>query len=144
MKDYKVIPQERNTYCLCSVLQAIFCRHGMQIAQDEIASKLTPSEKGFRVDDQRIISFLESHGFNYEHYWHNQTPFNEPDLFLQRMQKYDGILGFRTHVYLLQEFKDPTLRLIDPDKANLIETDIYEVLKEMQKSVGFFGLLKKT
>ena len=58
MKNYKLIPQEKDNSCVCSVLQAIFDFHGKNLNQKDISKKLTPSEKGFKINDDQIKIFL--------------------------------------------------------------------------------------
>jgi hypothetical protein len=142
MKKYEVEIQEENNFCLCSVLQAILRKHEVYFSQREIANNLTPSEKGFYADDERIKIFLNNNNFQYEFYWHNQTPFNERDSFLIEMNNHEGILGINNHVYLLNEFKDPILTITNPKDAKQMNTDIYFITKEMHEKGGFFGLLK--
>ena len=60
MKSYNLTPQERDSYCICSVLQAIFKKYGINISQGDIAGNLSPSEKGFLVDDKKIKKFLQN------------------------------------------------------------------------------------
>ena len=142
MKQYNLIPQENNRYCVCSTLQAILGRHGTRMSQSEIAGNLTPSSPGFLVGDDRIKNFLRLRGFNYLHYLHNQTPFNEPDSVLADMHDQDGIVGIITrvnHVYLLQSFNGFKVELIDPKDATIVEREYYELVRQ----VGFYGLLQR-
>ena len=63
--------QEKNNYCLCSVLQDIlFYEKKIKISQDEIAKRLTPAEKGFKADDENIKKFMKEQGFDYQFYWY--------------------------------------------------------------------------
>lgn len=142
-KDYPLKLQERDNYCLCSVLQSILRRHGVSFSQREIADSLTPSENGLISHDDKIKEFHRSKGFEYSHYWHNETPFNEPDMVLSDMHDNDGLVGIGSHVYLLKYFDDPVLELIDPKGGGVIKKDIYQLLREMEKSGGFFGLVKR-
>ncbi len=142
MKSYNLIPQERNNYCICSVLQAIFNNNKINLSQKEIADNLTPSDKGFLPHDDTIKNFLRSRGFEYFFYWYNETPFNEPDELLRDMNKYEGIIGIKSHIYLLKNFNDPILEIINPENNKVFRKDIYETLKEMKKLEGFFGLVK--
>ena len=114
MKDYNLTPQERANYCICSILQAIFRRHGIDVSQQEIAGGLTPSEKGFLNHDKSFREFLRAQGFEYHFYWHNETPFNEPDMVLADMHHNDGIIGINSHAYLLTHFRDSVLGMINP------------------------------
>lgn len=146
MKNYDLLPQEKDTYCLCAILQAILERHRILISQGEIADKLTPADEGFLAHDERIRDFLRSNGFAYYFYLHNQTPFNEPDTVLRDMQDNEGIIGmgkYRYHSYLLNRFEDPQLEMINPGDNTILRTDIYSLLREMEESEGFFGLIKR-
>jgi len=140
MKEIKI--QEKDNFCLCSILQTIFKEHQIQISQTEISGQLTKSRCGFLVDDSAIKNFLISQGFNYNFYWYNEIPFNESDLLLKEMNNYHGVIGIKTHTYLLNEFKDPLLTIIDPQNSSLINSDIFLIRGEMEKKGGFFGLLK--
>ena len=142
MKDYYLKIQERDNYCICSVLQAIFKKYNLLISQENIADNLTPSEKGFLADDDRIKIFLRDNHFKYEFYWHNSTPFNEPDMFLREMNENNGLIGMNNHVYLLNEFIDPLLKMTNPEDAKLMNTNLFFITKEMHEKGGFFGLLK--
>lgn len=143
MKNYNLIPQKRNNYCVCSVLQAIFDKYNIKIFQEKIAENLTPSKNGFKINDYKIKNFLGNLGFNYNFYWYDETPFNEPDILLYEMQQKNGIIGIKTHVYLLKEFKDPKLYLIDPKDCSKKKKDIFDLLNDMKKGKVFFGLIEK-
>lgn len=138
MKQYTLIPQEKDNYCVCSILQAILDRHGAAISQSDIAAHLTPSKHGFQVDDEKIRQFLQRHGFSYTHYRGNEVPFNEPDLFLQELHNHDGIIGIKMHAYLLQAFDGSAVDLIDPKDKKIVTEDYYEMVSK----AGFYGLLK--
>lgn len=141
MKNYKIKIQERDNFCLCSVLQAIFKQHEIYFSQIEIADRLTLSEKGFLVNDVSIKRFLSSK-FDYSFYWYDETPFNEPDTLLKEMNQHHGLIGIKNHVYLFSEFREPFLQIINPKNADIIEEDISLIRREMQEKDGFFGLLK--
>lgn len=142
MSSIELKVQEEKNFCLCSVLQTIFRKHDIEISQKEIADNLTPSKNGFLVDDFKIREFMHANRFSYEFYWHNITPFNEPDMVLGEMDENDGILGIKNHIYFLQRFKDPKIEMIDPETEEIIKTDIYQVLRKMNDDGGFFGLIK--
>lgn len=143
MDNHYLIPQEKWNYCVCSALQAVFFKYGIKISQKEISEKLTPTNKGFRVDDKKIKIFMKELGFDYEFYWYNETPFNEPDELLKEMKK-AGIVGINNHVYLMCNFKDPDLVLGNPKNGWAGNYNLYKVIEEMEKSKkGFFGLIKK-
>lgn len=142
MKNYEVKIQEEDNLCLCSSLQAILRKYNIYYGQREIARCLTPTEKGYFADDFRIKSFLSNNKFEYIYYPYNETPFNEPDMLLSEMNEHDGIIGINNHVYILDEFKDPLLKTIDPKDANIVEKNIYSLMREMHDKFGFFGLLK--
>ncbi|HTZ41732.1 MAG TPA: hypothetical protein VMC07_00800 [Candidatus Omnitrophota bacterium] len=133
--------QEKRDYCVCSVLQAVFRKHGLEISQEEIAGNLTHGEeRGFKIDDKRIREFFLRNGFIYTPFGEDETPFNEPDGLLKEMQKHDGIIGIENHVYLLETFQDPRVMLIDPKDGQEVEKNYYQLLREM-KNGGFFGLI---
>lgn len=140
---YRLTPQERDDYCLCAALQAILKNHEVNLSQREIANNLTPSQRGFLVDDRKIRDFLKSKGLEYIFYWQDKTPFNERDVVLAEMHKYEGIVGINYHTYLLESFKDPRLRLIDPADNTIKEKELREVLKEMRQYEGCFGIIKR-
>ena len=142
MDSIELKVQEEKNFCLCSTLQSIFKKHGIEISQKQIADNLTPSDYGFLAQDSKIREFMHTNRFSYEFYWHNTTPFNEPDVVLGEMDENDGILGIKNHVYFLQRFKDPKIEMIDPETEELIQTDIYQVLRQMNDDGGFFGLIK--
>ncbi len=144
MKKFEIQIQEKENYCVCSVLQAIFKKYSVIISQKEIALNLTPSKNGFYTDDLKIKYFLLKNNFDYNYFAYNQTPFNEPDTLLEEMNECnkEGLVGINKHVYLFSEFKYPLLKLIDPYDAKNIETSLKSILKEMERIKGFFGLLK--
>ncbi|MCL5729975.1 MAG: hypothetical protein M1165_00190 [Candidatus Pacearchaeota archaeon] len=155
MRNYSLTSQERSDYCVCSVVQAIFRVHKINLSQDEIARNLTRSGDGFRVDDGIFSEFMKTNGFEYHHFVYNETPFNEPDTLLNEMNEHGGIVGIRepgqiyphilrNHVYLLQNFEDPLLMLINPKNNGLVVKDIYTLRREMARmEVGFFGLFRE-
>lgn len=140
---YALTPQEKETYCVCSSLQAIFRRHGMEVSQDYVASQLNPSKKGFFIDDDKMKELVRKHGFDYEFYMHNQVPFGEYDFFLKEMAEHDGFVGINNHIHLLLGFRDPTLILLDPSDAKKDRMDISDLVQQMQKKAGYFSLLRK-
>lgn len=135
--------QEQNNYCLCTVLQDILSEYNVFISQEDIAKKLTPTKKGFKINDNKIKEFMKEQGLNYKFYWYNETLFNEPESLLEEINKNQGFIGIKSHVYRLINFKDPTLFLYDPADKSLKEKDFHEVLKEFEKLDGGFGLIKK-
>ena len=96
-----------------------------------------------KIDDKKIISFLNNKGFSYTPYWKNETPFNEPENVLEEIIKYDGFIGIKDHVYLVNDFDDPKITITDPADVSKIEKNLYSVRKEMEESGnGYFCLLK--
>jgi hypothetical protein len=136
--------QERNNYCLCSVLSDIFLDYDIRMSQKDIARNLTPSEKGFKGDDNKIRNFLREKGFDYNFYWWNQTPFNEPDSLLIEISENNGFVAFGDHAVRVLEFDDPKVVVLDPASCNESPTDLdYNFLiSRLRESDGGFGLLK--
>ncbi len=144
MKNYNIIRQEKNNFCICAVLQAIFYKYHIKISQEEIAENLTPAEKGFKIHDNSFKNFVNAKRFYFEFYWHNETPFNEPDSLLEEMIKNEGFIGINAHTYLLNNFNYPNVKLIDPKNCSIKEYTLSGMYKEMQNdNEGFFGLIKK-
>ena len=142
MKKYNLTPQERDNFCVCSVLQAVFRKYGLEYSQEQIALELTPSENGFHIDDSRMNHLMERENFDYTFFKYNETPFNEPDMLLRDMNSNHGIIGINSHVFLLSYFRDPVLSVIDPGKGEKLEKNLYEVLNDMKNLYGGFGLIK--
>lgn len=144
VKNYNLTPQEKNDYCVCSVLQAIFRSHGLKLTQEQIALGLTPSENGFYIGDPRMKKFLGSNNFDYTYFGYNSTPFNEPDMLLNdmNMSSSHGIIGVNSHAFLLTDFKDPELKLLDPENGIILIRNLHEILEDMKKGNGLFGLVK--
>jgi ABC-type bacteriocin/lantibiotic exporter with double-glycine peptidase domain len=142
MKEYNLKPQEKNNYCVCSVLQTIFEYHGLTMTQEQIASELTPSENGFYTDDLMIREFMEKNRFKYDFFSHNMAPFNEPDMLLREMNLNHGIIGINSHCFLLVNFKDPNLKFMNPENGETLTRDLHSLLSDMKKSSGWFGLIK--
>jgi len=111
MKNYKIIPQEKDNYCVCSVLQAIFDFHGISISQEAISGKLTSCEKDFKVNDDQIRNLLNDMGFDFTFYWKTETPLNEPCMFLDDMLLDPGLVGINHHIYLLYDFNYPHISI---------------------------------
>jgi hypothetical protein len=143
MKKSQLILQEKNNYCLCSVLQGILSERDLIVSQDYIALNLTPSEKGFRADDARIKEFMENKGFDYQFYWWNTTPLNEPDSLLKEISMNDGFLGVGIHTYRILDFKDPKIITDNPEDSSKKIFNIYNLMKDFSKTDGGFGLIKK-
>nr|MBI4156438.1 hypothetical protein [Candidatus Woesearchaeota archaeon] len=137
--------QEKNNYCVCAVLQRIFLEHKIIKSQNEIAKNLTPAKNGFRVDDNKIKNFIKSEGFDYDFYWWNETPFNEPESILEDMKKNQnhGLVGIKDHLHLFYDFKYPQIQLIDPSDSQIKTRDYYQMIKEMRNTEGFFALIRK-
>ncbi|MFA5953417.1 MAG: cysteine peptidase family C39 domain-containing protein [Candidatus Pacearchaeota archaeon] len=144
MKNYNLIPQEKNNYCLCSVIQAIFDKHGKKISQDQIAPQLNSGENGFYFDDFKFKNFLNAYGFVYSLFKYDTTPFNEPDFLLSENFEKDIFIAWNKHVVLLNDFKDPYIEYINPDKGIVQKKELSSLLFEMsQNKSGFFGVISK-
>ncbi len=144
MKEFKLTFQEKKNFCVCSVLQAILRKYNINLSQKEISKNLTPSkEGGYFIDDGNVGNFLFSKGFRYEHYFWNTTPFHEPDSLLEEMNQNEGMIGFNKHVYILKNFQDPELEIIDPKDGEIIKKNLHDLLKDMKEKEGIFGLIKK-
>ncbi len=144
MKTYNLMPQEKEDFCVCSCLQAIFDKYNIKISQEKIAKNLTPAEKGFKIHDRAFENFVNAKGFCFEFYWYNETPFNEPDFLLEEINENEGFIGINSHTYLLESFNYPNIKLIDPENRSIKEYTMKKMYKDMQKdNEGFFGLVKK-
>ncbi|MBU2562500.1 MAG: hypothetical protein KKF68_02460 [Nanoarchaeota archaeon] len=146
MKKYNLTPQEEETFCVCSCLQAIFRAEGTEMSQREISQKLTSLKEGFAMNDKRARKFLGKIGLDIIYFNYNSTPFNEPDITLKEManRKNHGIIGAKFHASLLLEFKDPGLTLLDPKNCTIQETNLYSVIRYMnQFNSGGFGLIRR-
>ncbi|VVB83870.1 Uncharacterised protein [uncultured archaeon] len=142
MKPIELSVQEKDDFCVCSVLQAIFRKYNFHISQKEIACNLTSGKKtGFLVYDSRIKEFMKKNGFEYSYFGVHETPFNEPDELLKEICQHDGILGIKEHVYILSCFNGLKTKLINPSDGKEIEKKYPDLLIEMEPS-GFFGLIK--
>ncbi len=142
MKRYNLTPQEKDNFCVCSCLQAILRKYGKETSQQEIAKNLIPSEKGFFINDKRIKEFLKKEGLDYNYFNYNKTPFNEPDMILK--ENSDILIGVNTHTFLLVDFQDPDLKLLDPKNGFAKQSDLYSLMREMhKKKSGGFGLVKR-
>ena len=141
MRTIELHVQEQWNFCLCSVLQAIFKRYGLTLSQKEIAKNLTPAEMGFIHNDSKAKRLMEKNGFSYSSFGAYETPFNEPYEVLKEMFYNEGIIGINTHVYLLKDFKEPKLILIDPKNKKEVKMFYQDLLRKMGHT-GFFGLVK--
>lgn len=141
MSKYFLKIQERENYCVCSVLQAIFQSEGINFSQDDIAVRLNPTNEGFSISDDKIKLFFRSKGFQYIDFHHNETPFNEPDMLLEEMKENHGVVGINSHAYLLNNFDYPILNLIDPETGEAVERSMSELFGNGKKIR--FGLVKK-
>lgn len=135
--------QERNDYCVCAVLSDIFLNYNIILPQDEIAKRLTPTEKGFNIEDEKFVNFMKLVGFDYNFYWWNQTPFNEPGSILEDISKNEGFLGLKNHTYRVIEFSDPLIRVIDPKDGGDKDFSLGNLMKEFGEFDGGFGLIKR-
>lgn len=143
MEHYRLIPQEKNNYCVCSVLQGIFRDNGLQISQKEIAKNLTPAKNGFKTDDQKMKDFMKSKGFDYSFYWHNETPFNERDYLIGEISNNNGFVGLGIHTYRILEFKDPKIIVDDPKNSEIKVFGLSNLINDFENIDGGFGLIKK-
>lgn len=136
--------QEKSNYCLCSILQDILLFDNIHLSQDEIAKNLTPTKNGFKFDDDKIKNFLKNKGFEYNFYWWNQTPLNEPDSLLAEIAENDGFIGIEDHTYRVLEFEDPMITVLDPANCTESPRDIsyFYLMNTLRKEDGGFGLIK--
>ena len=87
---------------------------------------------------------MKNRGFIYSLFSIYETPFNEPDELLKEMCLHDGIVGIDDHVYLVKDFKDSVVKLVDPKTGQEVEKDYYKLLREMEKDIdNGFGLIKR-
>ena len=143
MTHYELTPQEKESYCVCSILQGIFREHGFHLSQDEIAGNLSLSNNGHIVHDDKIREFLNAKGFDYKFYWHNETPVNEPDSLLEEICTNNGFVGIDMHAYRIIVFNYPEIILDDPKDAKRKTFNLQELMHELCKLGGGFGLIKK-
>jgi len=59
------------------------------------------------------------------------------------MIKDHGLVGINHHLYLFYDFNYPKLNLIDPVDGKIKLKDYDKMIKEMYKTEGFSGLIKK-
>jgi hypothetical protein len=144
MKNSLLVLQEKNDYCVCSVLQEIFKSYGISFSQEDIAKNLTPSEDGFLVDDNRIKDFIEGRNLSYEFFWRNQIPLNDPDFILFEMKEHSSFVGIGNHIYLFEDYQNSQVGLRNPEDGKIVSYDVVEMVREMKRlENGCFGLVKK-
>ena len=134
--------QEEEYYCLCTILSDILLQHKINLSQKEIANNLTPAKNGFRVDDDKIKNFLINRGFDYNFYWWNETPFNEPYSVLKEISNNEGFIGLGDHAYRILKFEDPTIITVDPAIGLPKDFNYYFIMNSLSKLDGGFGLIK--
>lgn len=128
---------------MCSVISDIFSNYNIIKSQDEIAKNLTPTKYGFRADDNKIKDFMKSEGFNYEFYWWNETPFNEPYSLIKEIEINDGFIGIGNHVLRVLEYEDPMIVVLDPANEYPEDFSYSHLMNQLTKSDGGFGLVRK-
>ena len=144
MPNCYLVPQEREDYCVCSVLQGILRKDGISVSQGEIARNLTPGKNGgFLLEGEAIYGFLGRTGFDYRFYWYDEVPFNEPDMLLREMDSHSGFVAMDYHSYFLRGFRDPNLSLVNPVGGVLLTPDLLDVRMMMANLGGGFGLVKR-
>jgi ABC-type bacteriocin/lantibiotic exporter with double-glycine peptidase domain len=144
MKNYKLKPQEKENYCVPSVLQAIFKNYNIKLSQEDIAKELTPAKYGFKINDDKFNNFLNKNRFEFKIYSYNETPFNEPDMVLKEINSKEVFIGWNNHVALVSEFNDPFITYIDPKNNFQTIIGLENVLERMQtNSDGFFGIVSR-
>ncbi|MDP4039551.1 MAG: hypothetical protein Q8P57_03150 [Candidatus Pacearchaeota archaeon] len=143
MEPPGLIPQRKPTFCVCSILQGILNNHGIQISQEEIANNLTPSAKGHRVDDHKIKDFLRLKGFEYNFYWHNETPFNEPLDLVDEISINHGLMAYGTHAYRIIRFEYPFIVAEDPADSSRRRFEFRALMREIGERGGGFGLIRR-
>lgn len=143
MKIFELEIQEKNNFCLIAVLQTILRKYNINLSQEEIAKNLSSGKNnGFYADDENIVNFMKKNSFDYKFFNSHNIPFNEPDTLLREMNENEGIILLNSHYYLLADFQDPLMKLVDPKDKSIIEKDIYNLIKEMRATNGLFGLIK--
>jgi hypothetical protein len=136
--------QDKNNYCLVSILSDIFLGYGITKSQDEIANNLTPAKYGFRADDKKIKSFVNSLGLKYDFYWWNETPLNEPFDLIEEITDNWGFIGMGNHAYRVMALKDNDEIIVKNPKDDSFEGfNYFDVMKKLSKKDGGFGLIKK-
>ena len=113
------------------------------MSQEEIARKLTPSKNGFRVDDEKIKQFLNKNNFEYEFYWWDKTPFNEPYAVLNEINNNEGFIGMKDHAYRVLKFIDPLIIIVNPENGLLGDFEYTSLMNKLRELDGGFGLIKK-
>lgn len=150
VQEYNLISPERKNYCVCSVLQAILDKNGINMTQDEITDILAPGKKkskikGFKLDDENLVDFMKANGFNYKTYWRNQVLLNDIEFVLEEMKDREGIICMDRHAYLFADYNGFNVILIEPCKKEVKTYTTNSLDREMRnsKSMGSFGLIKK-
>ena len=135
--------QEKNNYCLCSVICDILSKYDIIKSQEDVAKNLTPAKHGFRADNLKIKNFMGDLGFDYNFYWWNKTPFNEPDSLLKEICNHNGFIGIGKHVYRVLEFEDPNIVVLNPANEYSMDFSYSYLMSQLKKHDGGFGLVKK-
>ena len=135
--------QDNNNYCICAILSDILINYNIIVPQKEIAKNLTPAKNGFRVDDDNIKQFLKKNNFDYNFYWWDKTPFNEPYMLLKEMHNNQGFIGIGDHAYRVLEFEDPIIVVLDPANDYPRDFGYDSLMYRLKQCDGGFGLIKK-
>lgn len=140
---YSLKKQEKTHFCMVSCLQAILKKYGFELTQEKISTETNCTEEGIlKLTD--VSKFLKNYNLSFIYYWWNEVPFKEYDFLLKNNEK-DILVAIpnsnRFHVYLFEEFKNQELTVIDPENAEFKTINLYNLIKEMEKKGGGFGLV---
>jgi len=137
-KAYILTRQETSYFCVPAVLQAVFRRRKIHMSQRDIANRIGCTENGTRFE-KIPPNFFKSIGLGFCFCYYNETPFNEPDLFIEDALKEgkDVVMGYSTvhglHSVIVSDFADPKVRIIDPADCLKKEENFYKILEEMYR-----------
>lgn len=144
---YKLFKQEQAHWCFPACLQSILLNYNIFLPQYQIAEKVI-FNRGIGADINKVKKFLKELNFKFEFYYHNETPWNEPESLLSENNNKIIAIPFNyviKHVFLVEDFKDPIVFLLDPE--NPLETkqkNLSKILKQMHEfHSGGFGIISK-
>jgi hypothetical protein len=144
---YQLSRQEKSHYCIPSCIQAILKKYNFQVSQDEIAEKLGCLDKA-PIFGENLNKFFHDYKMNFYYYNYNEVPFSCPSDILERAFKRnrDSMLGYKTenglHIQLITDFKDPLIKLLDPDTVKEHLENLDNIYHKMHSDkLGGFGTI---
>jgi len=151
---YQLAKQETDYYCFPACLQAVLKRHGKELTQRDIATKIACNENGSNLN--KVAEFLSQLGFDFDFLSYDTPHFTNPESFIKdKLIRNADILVAQPnskgyHLLLIEDLlsaassKSPMIKVVNPENSDIYFADMHKLRELMsQRKSGGFCLIEK-